>query len=64
MYVQDLGMGRGRRLYLQYILKIVRAGDNFVRIGDMGDDPPDQSNPGGFPPHICLPVGGYATVVK
>ena len=62
--VHDLGPGGGRRPDLQYILKIVCAGDTFVPLGDMGDDPLYQSNPLGIPPQDGLPVYGDATTAQ
>ena len=48
--LQDLGTGGVGRPDLCGVLQSGRAGDNFVWLGDMGDDPLDQSKLGGFPP--------------
>ena len=62
--VQDLGPGGVIYLDLLNVLQIVRVGSIFLRIRDMGDDPPDRSNPGGFPPQGGPLFGGDAIIAQ
>ena len=62
--VQDLGHGGGGRPDLHDVIQSRCIGNNFYSIIDIGDEPPDCSNPGGFPPQCVQTVGGYADAKK
>ena len=43
----DLGTGGGRFQDLWHLIQGYSAGGAIIILGDVGDDPPDQQNPGG-----------------
>ena len=57
-------MGGGGYQDLWYALQSLRAGDTFVLLGDMGDDPLDWSNPWGFTPQGGPPFVRDATSAR
>ena len=45
--VKNLGIGRGSTVSVGYVLQGSGAGGTSLRIGDVGDDTPHETGPGG-----------------
>ena len=61
---QDIGPGGGGRPDLHDVIQSRCIGNNFYSIIDIGDEPPDCSNPGGFPPQCVQTVGGGVAATR
>ena len=62
--VEDIGLVGFGIQDLCHILQGNSACSTLVRLGDLGDDPLDQLNPGGFQPQCGPPAEGYSVALQ